>query len=154
MSPHCLAFSVGACALGLLTGLLTSVAGAQTPPSVADTSPFRALNLPAPNEYRTGSGRPGPRYWQQRADYLIRAELDPARNEVRGRESITYTNNSPETLSYLWIYLEQNICAPASVTNVLNQPPPVFLGSSFDFSCKGFNGGFTVDQLRIANQPA
>src|SRR2546423_7745757 len=88
--------------LGLVTWIsasVTSAAGAQTLPSVADTSPFRALNLPAPNEYRTGSGRPGPRYWQQRADYLIRAELDPARNEVRGRESITYTNNSPETLS-------------------------------------------------------
>src|SRR6059058_1583479 len=94
---------------------------AQSPPrgptSVADTSPFRALALPAPNEYRTGSGRPGPRYWQQRADYRITATLDPARNELRGRETIHYVNRSPERLSYLWLFLEQNICAPTSVTN-------------------------------------
>src|SRR5256885_15156292 len=152
MSPHCLAFSVGACALGLLTGLLTSVAGAQTPPSVADTSPFRALDLPAPNEYRTGSGRPGPRYWQQRADYRIAATLDPARNELHGRETIHYTNHAPEALSYLWLYLEQNICAPNSVTNLLNQPPLVFLGSSFDFSCQGFSGGLILGFLRRAGR--
>ena len=101
--------------------------------AVADTSPFRALDLPAPNAYRSASGRPGPSYWQQRADYLIRATLDPAKNEIRGREVIHYTNNSPDRLPYVWIYLEQNICAPGSVTNLLNQPPLVFLGSSFDF---------------------
>jgi peptidase M1-like protein len=118
--------------------------------SVADTSPFRALRLPTPNEYRTGSGRPGPGYWQQRADYRITATLDPARNEVRGRETIHYANRSPDTLPYLWLYLEQNICAPNSVSNLLNQPPLAFLGSSFDFSCQGFNGGITLDSVRVA----
>ncbi|HKN65295.1 MAG TPA: hypothetical protein VJW73_03415, partial [Gemmatimonadaceae bacterium] len=90
---------------------------------MADTSPFRALDLPAPNAYRSGSGRPGPSYWQQRVDYGITATLNPERNEIRGRETIHYTNNSPDVLPYLWLYLEQNICAPASVTNLLNQPP-------------------------------
>ncbi|HEY2378600.1 MAG TPA: M1 family metallopeptidase [Gemmatimonadaceae bacterium] len=113
--------------------------------AVADTSPFRALTLPSPNEYRSGSGRPGPRYWQQRVDYRITATLDPARNEVRGSETIHYTNNSPDALPYIWVYLEQNICAPNSITNLLNQPPLVFLGSSFDFSCQGFNGGLMLD---------
>jgi len=122
--------------------------------SVADTSPFRALTLPTPNDYRSGSGRPGPRYWQQRVDYRIAATLDPARNEVRGRETIHYTNNSPDALPYLWVYLEQNICAPTSVTNVLNQPPLVFLGSSFDFSCKGFSGGLVLDSVRVAGRNA
>jgi hypothetical protein len=117
--------------------------------AVADSSPFRALDLPAPNAYRSGSGRPGPSYWQQRVSYGIRATLDPAKNELRGREMIDYTNNSPDALPYLWIYLEQNICAPGSITNLLNQPPLAFLGSSFDFSCQGFNGGVTVEDIRV-----
>ena len=53
-------------------------------PGVSDTSPFRPLELPTPNAYRTGSGRPGPLYWQQRADYTIRASLDTATLSVRG----------------------------------------------------------------------
>src|SRR5438552_4375147 len=141
-----------------LGAMLSPAAHAEPPqrptPSVADTSPFRALDLPAPNEYRTGSGRPGPRYWQQRADYRIAATLDPARNELHGRETIHYTNHAPEALPYLWLYLEQNICAPNSVTNLLNQPPLVFLGSSFDFSCQGFNGGLILDSLRVGGANA
>ena len=63
--------------------------------------------------------------------------LDPAKNEVRGRETIHYINHSPHTLSYLWLFVEQNICEPNSITNQLNRPPPAFLGTSFDFSCPG-----------------
>jgi len=111
-------------------------------------SPFRPLDLPAPNLVRTGSGRPGRAYWQQRADYRIQATLDPARQELRGRETIHYVNHSPDSLAYVWLFLEQNICAPGSVTNQLDQPPLVFLGSIFDFSCKGFNGGLTLDHVR------
>jgi hypothetical protein len=122
--------------------------------SVADSSPFRPLALATPNEFRSASGRPGPKYWQQRADYSIRATLDPARNEVRGRETIHYANRSPDPLPYLWLFLEQNICAPASITNVLDQPPLVFLGSSFDFSCQGFAGGLTLDSVRVAGRTA
>lgn len=133
-----------------LAVLLPGAAAAQS--AVSDSSPFRALQLPSPNEYRTGSGRPGPRYWQQRADYQIAATLDPTRNEIRGRETIHYTNNSPDALPYLWLYLEQNICAPNSVTNVLNQPPLSFLGSSFDFSCQGFAGGLALDSVRVAGR--
>jgi Peptidase family M1 domain len=122
--------------------------------SVADSSPFRPLALPTPNEFRTASGRPGPKYWQQRADYTIRATLDPERNQVRGRETIHYVNRSPDALSYLWLFLEQNICAPSSITNVLDQPPLVFLGSTFDFSCQGFAGGLTLDSVRVAGRDA
>src|SRR5256885_4536647 len=104
---------------------------AQSLRQVADSSPFKPLVLPAPNEYRSGSGRPGPRYWQQRVDYRIAVTLDPAKNEVRGRETIHYVNHSPDSLPYLWLYVEQNICEPAGITSVLNQPPLVFLGSSF-----------------------
>src|SRR6185369_5188072 len=128
-----------------------------TAASVADSSAFRALDLPAANEMRTGSGRPGPRYWQQRVDYRITASLDPQRNEVRGRETIHYTNHSPTTLTYLWLFAEQNICAPTSITNLLNQPPLVFLGSTFDFSCQGFAGGGNLESASVggrAVQPA
>ncbi len=65
--------------------------------------------LPTPNEYRTGSGTPGSKYWQQRADYVIDAEIDESRNVLRGKETITYTNNSPETLKFLWLQLDQNV---------------------------------------------
>jgi hypothetical protein len=65
--------------------------------------------LPTPNEYRTGSGAPGPKYWQQKADYIISVELHEATNSISGSETITYTNNSPDVLKYLWLQLDQNI---------------------------------------------
>src|SRR5438045_2858699 len=130
--------------------IIARVAGAQSGASVADSSHFRALNLPAPNEYRSGSGRPGPKYWQQRVDYKINAILDSAKNEIRGRETIRYVNRSPAALPYLWMFVEQNLCAPNSITNQLNRPPLVFLGASFDFSCQGFNGGLTLESIRLA----
>ena len=65
--------------------------------------------MPTPNEYRSGSGAPGPKYWQQRADYTIDAEIDEAANRLTGKETITYYNNSPETLSFLWLQLDQNV---------------------------------------------
>src|SRR3954470_14864572 len=65
--------------------------------------------LPTPNEYRTGSGAPGPKYWQQRADYVITAELHDDTQSITGSEVITYFNNSPDALKYLWLQLDQNI---------------------------------------------
>ena len=65
--------------------------------------------LPTPNEYRSGSGAPGPKYWQQKADYTIDAEIDEPANQLNGKETITYYNNSPETLSFLWLQLDQNV---------------------------------------------
>jgi hypothetical protein len=127
---------------------------AQSLQQVADTSPFRPLDLPTPNEFRSASGRPGAKYWQQRADYRIAATLDPSRNEVRGSETIHYVNHSPDSLAYLWLFVEQNLCAPNSVTNQLNQPPLVFLGTAFDFSCQGFNGGLVLESLRIGGVDA
>ncbi len=65
--------------------------------------------LPTPNEYRSGSGAPGAKYWQQRADYVIDAEIDETTNRLTGKETITYFNNSPETLSFIWLQLDQNV---------------------------------------------
>jgi hypothetical protein len=132
----------------LLALALAGSLSAQTADSAA-VSPFRPLDLPTATDVRTGSGRPGKGYWQQRADYRIEATLDPATHELRGREIIHYVNRSPDPLPYLWLFVEQNICAPGSVTNQLDQPPLVFLGSTFDFSCKGFAGGLTLDHVRL-----
>ncbi len=86
-----------------LTAQQSTTAGAP------DTSAFRRLELPAPSSIRTGSGMPGPDYWQQRVDYVIRATLDTSTRSLRGDERITYTNNSPDTLRYLWLQLDQNV---------------------------------------------
>ncbi len=64
--------------------------------------------LPTPNEYRTASGAPGPKYWQQRADYNIKCELDETNLVLKGSETVTYFNNSPDVLRYLWLQLDEN----------------------------------------------
>jgi hypothetical protein len=71
---------------------------------------FEALGtiLPTPNEYRTASGAPGPKYWQQKADYDIKCDLDEDKQRLSGSETITYSNNSPDELSYLWLQLDEN----------------------------------------------
>ena len=72
---------------------------------------FRQLDelLPTPTDIRTASGAPGHAYWQQRADYRIRVTLDEARRAVSGSETVTYHNKSPDTLTYLWVQLDQNM---------------------------------------------
>ncbi len=70
---------------------------------------FAPLTLPNPvNAYRSSNGAPGPSYWQNRADYEIHAKIDTATKTLTGSETITYTNNSPGTLTSLWLHLEQN----------------------------------------------
>ena len=64
--------------------------------------------LPTPNEYRTASGAPGPKYWQQRCDYDIVCELNEPSRRLDGKETITYYNNSPDVLTYLWLQLDEN----------------------------------------------
>jgi hypothetical protein len=77
---------------------------------------FRQLEeiLPTPNDYRTASGAPGHRYWQQRADYDIDVELDDLNQRIVGRGTVTYWNNSPDALTYLWLQLDQNLWEPHS----------------------------------------
>jgi hypothetical protein len=76
--------------------------------------------LPTPNEYRTASGAPGPKYWQQRADYDITCELDEARLQLRGKETVTYYNNSPDVLTYIWLQLDENEHDPNSNNNTFD----------------------------------
>lgn len=85
-------------------------------PENVNKNRFRQLEqeLPTPGPYRTASGAPGSQYWQQRADYVIDAELDDTKQHITGKETITYTNNSPDVLSYLWLQLDQNKLLPNS----------------------------------------
>jgi len=64
--------------------------------------------LPTPNEQRTASGAPGAKYWQQRADYDIKCELDEKNTTLTGSETVTYYNNSPDPLDYIWLQLDEN----------------------------------------------
>src|SRR6266581_2196008 len=113
-------------------------APARLPTGSADTSPFRRLALPTPTLLREGSGQPGPRYWQQRADYVIRAALDTAAHTITGRETIRYTNNSPDTLRHLWLQLDQNIYRTDSRGATINPTDARFAGA-------GFVGGYTIE---------
>ena len=94
----------------LLTLLITPVlASAQSAPTYDSRVTFAPLTLPEPvNAYRSGSGAPGPQYWQNSADYVMHASIDTAAKTLTNDEVITYTNNSPDTLTSLWIHLEQN----------------------------------------------
>jgi Peptidase family M1 domain len=84
---------------------------------------FRQLEeiLPTANNYRTASGAPGHEYWQQQADYKIKAELNDATQSISGEETITYTNNSPDALSYLWLQLDQNTHDPKGIATTVDQ---------------------------------
>ena len=115
-------------------------AAARLPVGTADTSPFRRLALPAPTLLREGSGLPGPRYWQQRADYGIRASLDTATHTITGHETIRYTNNSPDTLRYLWLQVDQNIYRTDSRGAAINPTDARFAGA-------GFVGGYVIESF-------
>ena len=90
--------------------------------------------LPTPNSYRTGAGAPGPAYWQQRADYEIAVVLNDEDQSITGNEIITYYNNSPSTLNFLWIQLDQNIRAKDSDKYKINER---------------FYPGYSVDAKRL-----
>jgi hypothetical protein len=107
---------------------------------VADTGIFSPLALPDPNLLRRADGSPGPQYWQQRVDYAIRATLDTAAKRLSGHATIRYTNNSPDTLTHLWMQLDQNLFREGSVGSFLN-------GQDTRFGGAGFDGGFTISDF-------
>lgn len=100
-------FAAGA----LLFGSIIAVGqNTQNNPGSNHANKFEQLGniLPTANEYRTASGAPGPKYWQQRADYDIKCELDEKNLRITGSETITYYNNSPDVLRYLWLQMDEN----------------------------------------------
>ncbi|MBT8327913.1 MAG: M1 family peptidase, partial [Bacteroidia bacterium] len=116
---------------------------------------FRQLGqeLPTPNVYRTASGAPGHLYWQQKADYIMDITLDDDSQRVYGVEEITYTNNSPDQLDYLWIQLDQNMRSQESQTYKIQTgriDDGMSLGEYFRLF-HTFPGGFNLDYVRDGN---
>lgn len=106
--------------------------------------------LPTSNAYRTASGAPGPAYWQQRADYEISVELDEEKKRISGEETITYFNNSPEELAYLWLQLDQNIRAHESLSQ---KTAPGLISDRVNFRYllrlhSDFDGGFKIEYVK------
>ncbi len=137
--------------------LLALNAFAQTPPQTPPwQGKFEQLGqtLPTPNSYRTGSGAPGPNYWQQRADYVINVEVDDTNQLLKGSETITYFNNSPEPLTYLWLQLDQNIFAANNMTDqsrtgsIRDSLPAAFLGRVSGIKDSDYKGGYTIASVK------
>ena len=108
--------------------------------------------LATPNMFRTASGAPGPAYYQQKADYKIDIELDDKNSRLSGSETITYYNNSPDTLEYLWVQLDQNQAAKNSQTPLAEnqRTQEVFTPNNFanKFLKQGLDRGFNIEYLK------
>lgn len=116
---------------------------------------FRQLKteLATPNVYRTASGAPGHEYYQQKASYVIDITLDDVNQKITGKETITYKNNSPDKLSYLWIQLDQNVRAKDSdtkliTTNSINESMSL---SGLARLHNDFDGGFKLQSVQNAS---
>lgn len=113
--------------------------------------------LPTPNTYRTGSGAPGPSYWQQKADYEINVEINDENQVLTGNEKITYFNNSPDVLKYLWVQLDQNVRAKDSNTplsNTMSVPQNDSIVGRFlqrGLNDTDYDGGFKISAVKDGN---
>ena len=134
----------------------------EKPQGHINTNKFRQLNqeFSTPNEYRTAAGAPGHAYYQQKADYKIDLELNDAEQRISGRETITYYNNSPDDLEYLWVQLDQNVRAKDS-KSPLRDGDESGLGAqqTSSFASKylnddSFDGGFKIEYVRDAKGKA
>ena len=107
------------------------------------------LELPTPNEYRTAAGAPGHGYYQQKADYKINLTIDDATQKLTGEETITYTNNSPDQLEYLWLQLDQNIYDQNSDSKLIEIEKMEDFKNIGDVKKKLFyyDGGFKIDAI-------
>src|SRR5215218_315397 len=107
---------------------------------VGDTSIFAPIEHRAPNIYRAASGAPGPKYWQNRADYDIKASLDTTSKTLNGSLRMRYTNNSPDTLRYIWMQLEQNAFKDKSLNSLI-------FPQESRFGARGFEGGDVIQRF-------
>ena len=108
--------------------------------------------MATPNMFRTASGAPGPAYYQQKADYKMDIEIDDKNQKLYGKETITYYNNSPESLEYLWVQLDQNMRAQNSKTPLVESQrmDPALPADKFakKFMENGFDGGFNIEYVK------
>jgi hypothetical protein len=120
-------------------------------------SKFRQLyqEFSTPNSYRSASGAPGPNYYQQQADYKMDITLDDKNAKIYGEETITYTNNSPDVLEFLWVQLDQNVRTKDTKSALRNgggvplaAPTSSFVSS---YMKESFDGGFNIEFVKDAN---
>ena len=122
-----------------------------------NTNKFKQLKeeLNTPNTFHTASGAPGKDYYQQQVDYKMDIILDDKTQKLFGKETITYHNNSPDVLEYLWIQLDQNIRAADSKTPDIEAGGPGVLYKPKQFTQKflgkPFDGGFKIEQVKDLN---
>ncbi len=95
------------------------------------------------NDYRSASGEPGPKYWQNKADYSINCSLDTATHTVTGAVTITYTNNSPDNLRFLWLQLDQNIYKKDSRGSATTTE------AGGRWANGGFTDGYKISQVQV-----
>ncbi|MFD0763820.1 M1 family metallopeptidase [Mucilaginibacter lutimaris] len=101
------------------------------------------------NEFRAADGQPGPKYWQNRADYQLSATLNDQNNEVTGAEILTYTNNSPQKLDFLWMQLDQNLFKQDSRGTAIIPPSGSRNGGRGALS----NGGYNIKSVKVGDTP-
>ncbi|OUS03414.1 aminopeptidase [Flavobacteriales bacterium 33_180_T64] len=129
-------------------------------PGHTNQNKFKQLydEFSTPNMYRTGSGAPGPAYYQQQADYKMDIEINDETAVLSGNEIITYTNNSPDELTYLWIQLDQNVRQKDSPSKDINSSrvTPAMSASRFasSYMKERFDGGFNVEKVTTVDGKA
>ncbi|RNC85142.1 MAG: M1 family peptidase [Winogradskyella sp.] len=152
----------------ILLGLLFVSAGAfaqdteekEKPQGHTNTNKFKQLydEFATPNMFRTGSGAPGPAYYQQQADYKMDIEIDDEKARLYGYETITYTNNSPDELTYLWVQLDQNMRARDSKTPLIRSngigPATTASRAATTYLKERFDGGFNIQEVSDVNKKA
>lgn len=115
-------------------------------------SKFKQLKeeLPTPNVFRTGSGAPGPWYYQQQADYTMNITLDDEKQRIYGDETVVYTNNSPDPLEYIWVQLDQNIREPNSMTQKMRKGAisDKMTYNDLKYLFYDFDGGFKIEYVK------
>jgi len=127
-----------------------TAAGSGGRPRTVDTDALARVDRmewPGPNGTRSASGAPGPDYWQQRADYTIAVSLDTTEQRVAGTVTIRYTNNSPDTLRFVWLQLDQNLYRPGSKGSML-------FPADSRWGVRGFQGGYDIEALQVNGRPA
>ena len=126
-------------------------------PGHINQNKFRQMyqEFATPNMYRSASGTPGPNYYQQQADYKMDIELDDKNARIYGEETITYHNNAPEALEFLWLQLDQNVRARDSKSPLRNGNGVNFAYTTGTFAktymTDGFDGGFNIEFVRDAS---
>ena len=126
-------------------------------PGHTNQSKFKQMyeEFATPNTYRSASGAPGPDYYQQQADYKMDIELDDKNAKIQGTETITYTNNSPDDLEFLWLQLDQNVRAKDSKSPLRDGGGVPLAEQPGDFAGKylgsPFDGGFNIEYIKDAS---